>query len=89
MFFNAAIAFFMVSLIVYFLVVLPMMRVKALLAKPEGTPKRTCPECCEPVADKARRCKSCCTVLGPKAVEVGPTMTATAGPAPVGSDETV
>lgn len=64
-FLNAVIAFVLVALVVYFLVVVPMNRLLDRF-KPAPTPPaptRECPECLSKIPARARRCAFCTAVL--------------------------
>src|SRR5215208_576121 len=64
-FLNAVIAFVLVALIVYFLVVVPVNRLLDRF-KPAPTPPaatRECPECLSKIPAAARRCAFCTAVL--------------------------
>jgi large conductance mechanosensitive channel len=59
-FFNAAISFLIVALVVYLFIVLPMNAVQARLKKPEAAPStKNCPECLSEIPLAARRCAHC------------------------------
>ncbi len=59
-FFNAAISFLIVALVVYLFIVLPMNAVQARMKKPEAAPTtRNCPECLSEIPLAARRCSHC------------------------------
>lgn len=67
-FLNKLIAFLMVALVVYFVVVLPMNRLNEAFkpAQPPATPEtRQCPECLSDIPTAARRCAFCTAVVGP------------------------
>ena len=64
-FVNAVIAFLLVALVLYYLVVLPMNRLLDRF-KPAPTvpaPTKECPECLSKIPAAARRCAFCTTVL--------------------------
>ena len=64
-FVNALIAFLLVALVLYFLVVVPMNRLLDRF-KPAPTvpaPTKECPECLSKIPAAARRCAFCTTVL--------------------------
>jgi len=68
-FFNAAIAFLINSLAIYFLVVMPMNALMARLHKGEAPPDPTtkkCPECLSDIPIAAKRCAFCTTALAPR-----------------------
>ena len=59
-FFNAAISFLIVALVVYIFIILPMNAVQARMKKPEAAPTtRNCPECLSEIPLAARRCSHC------------------------------
>lgn len=66
-FINALVSFLLVSIAVYFFVVLPMNTLMARLKrgeKPADPTTRNCPECLSEVPIAARRCKYCTSPLG-------------------------
>jgi large conductance mechanosensitive channel len=64
-FVNALLAFLLIALIVYFLVVVPVNRLMdmAKTETPVEPTTRECPECLSKIPIKARRCAFCTTVL--------------------------
>jgi large conductance mechanosensitive channel len=67
-FINALIAFLLMSVAVYFLVVVPVNALVARMRRGEAPPDPTtkkCPECLSEVAIAARRCAFCTSALGP------------------------
>jgi large conductance mechanosensitive channel len=59
-FFNAAISFIIVALVVYLFIVLPMNAVQARMKKPAAAPTtKNCPECLSEIPLAARRCAHC------------------------------
>jgi large conductance mechanosensitive channel len=59
-FFNAAISFLIVALVVYLFIVLPMNALQARLKKPEAAATtKNCPECLSEIPLAARRCAHC------------------------------
>ena len=61
-FFNAAISFLIVAIVVYFAIVLPMNAIQARLKKPDAPAAPTtknCPECLSEIPLAARRCAHC------------------------------
>jgi large conductance mechanosensitive channel len=65
-FVNALIAFLMISVAVYFFLVLPINALTARMRRGEATPDPTtkkCPECMSEVAIAARRCAFCTSAL--------------------------
>jgi large conductance mechanosensitive channel len=62
-FINKLIAFLIVALVVYLMIVVPMNRINARL-KPAAAPTtRSCPECLSDIPLAARRCAFCTAVL--------------------------
>ncbi len=66
-FVNALIAFVLIALVVYFLVVLPVNRLMDRFKTEEAPVARTreCPECLSKIPAAARRCAFCATELTP------------------------
>jgi len=66
-FINALISFVIVAAVLYFLVVSPYARLKAVFEKPPAPepPTRDCPECLSSVPARARRCAFCTAQLTP------------------------
>ena len=59
-FLNAVLAFLLVAVVIYFVVVQPMNRITArFTAPPEPQPTRSCPECLSEIPARARRCAFC------------------------------
>jgi large conductance mechanosensitive channel len=59
-FFNAAISFLIVALVVYLFIILPMNVLQARLKKPEAGPTtKNCPECLSESPLAAHRCAHC------------------------------
>ncbi|HVN93897.1 MAG TPA: large conductance mechanosensitive channel protein MscL [Terracidiphilus sp.] len=58
-FFNAAISFLIVALVVYLFIVLPMNMVQARMKKPVAATTKNCPECLSEIPLAARRCAHC------------------------------
>jgi large conductance mechanosensitive channel len=59
-FFNAAISFLIVALVVYLFIILPMNVLQARLKKPEAGPTtKNCPECLSEIPLAAHRCAHC------------------------------
>lgn len=68
-FINSVVAFLIIALVVYLLIVVPMNRLMARVAPgaPAATPA-ICPECFSEISPDANRCPSCTTWLkGPNA----------------------
>ncbi len=59
-FFNAAISFLIVALVVYLFIVVPMNAMQARMKKPEAAATtKNCPECLSEIPLAARRCAHC------------------------------
>ena len=68
-FINSLIAFLIIALVIYFLIIKPMNALMAKVSPPaaEGVPA-ICPECFSPISPDANRCPNCTTWLrGPNA----------------------
>jgi large conductance mechanosensitive channel len=66
-FFNALIAFAIIALVVYFLVVSPFARLLVYLQRNKEAAERECPECLSEIPVKATRCMYCTAVVTPVA----------------------
>ena len=64
-FINAAVAFLIIAVVVYFLVVAPVNRALAFGRRRKEATERECPECLSDVPVKARRCRYCTAQLTP------------------------
>lgn len=65
-FINALLAFLILALVIYFLVVKPFAALlERLLPKKEVGPTRSCPECLSDIPAAARRCSFCTAEVGP------------------------
>jgi large conductance mechanosensitive channel len=63
-FINAVVAFLLIALVIYFLVVVPMNSITARFTpKNEEAALRACSECLSEVPARARRCKFCTAIL--------------------------
>ncbi len=80
-FLNTLIAFLLIALVVYFLVVRP---VNALMDRyhpaPQPAPTKVCPECTSKIPKAARRCPTCTAQLAPPSEEVAAALRRVAGP---------
>jgi large conductance mechanosensitive channel len=80
-FLNALIAFVLLALVVYFLVVLP---VNTLMDRyhpaPQPAPTKECPECTSKIPKVARRCPQCTAQLEAPSQEVAEAMRQAAAP---------
>jgi large conductance mechanosensitive channel len=84
-FLNAVIAFVLIALVVYFLVVLPVNKLmERYRPEPPPAPTKECPECLTKIPQNARRCSACAAQLEPPSEQVAAAMRRTAAPA--GSD---
>lgn len=63
---NAIIAFLIVAAVVYFLLVAPMAKLTARIAKSKEATERDCPECVSSIPVAATRCKYCTAQVTPK-----------------------
>ena len=80
-FVNALIAFLLIALVVYFLVVLPVNRLmERYHPAPEPAPTKNCPECTSKIPQAARRCPTCTAQLAPPSEEVAAAMREAAAP---------
>lgn len=64
---NAVVSFFIISAVVYFLIVRPMALLLTRKAKNVEATERDCPECLSAVPIAASRCKYCTAVIAPAA----------------------
>jgi large conductance mechanosensitive channel len=73
-FINAVLAFLLIALIVYYLVVLPVNRLMDRFKPEEPPPARTreCPECLSKIPAEARRCAFCASEVPPVGTAVAP-----------------
>jgi len=78
---NAIITFFLIALVVYLVVVLP---INKLMDKykpaPQPAPTKDCPECTNKIPEAARRCPECSAQLLPPSDEVAEAMRQVAAP---------
>ena len=78
---NAIITFFLIALVVYLVVVLP---INKLMDKykpaPQPAPTKDCPECTNKIPEAARRCPECSAQLLPPSDEVAAAMRQVAAP---------
>ncbi|MQA88569.1 MAG: large conductance mechanosensitive channel protein MscL [Streptosporangiales bacterium] len=68
-FVNALLSFLLVSAVIYFLLVVPIERLRTRFT-PETDPEaptRECPECLSTIPEAARRCAHCASELSPSA----------------------
>jgi len=64
-FINALIAFVIIALVVYFLIVLPMAKLIMRLERNKEVTERDCPECLSSIPLGATRCKYCTVEVAP------------------------
>jgi large conductance mechanosensitive channel len=64
-FVNAVVAFVIVAAVVYFLVMLPVTKITAMVTPRREATERECPECLSEVPVAARRCRYCAVELAP------------------------
>ena len=67
-FINALIAFVIIALVVYFLIVLPMAKLIMRLERNKEATERDCPECLSSIPLAATRCKYCTVEVAPPIV---------------------
>ena len=80
-FLNALLAFLLLALVVYFLVVLPVNKLmERYHPAPEPAPTKECPECTSKIPQAARRCSNCTAQLAPPSEEVLAAMRQAAAP---------
>ena len=78
---NAVLSFLLITLVVYFLVVLPVNKLMDRY-KPQAQPAPTkdCPECTSKIPELARRCPQCAAQLLPPSEQVADAMRQVAAP---------
>jgi large conductance mechanosensitive channel len=80
-FLNALIAFLLLALVVYFLVVLPVNKLmEKYKPEPQPAPTKDCPECTNKIPQTARRCPQCTAQLEPPSPDVEEAMRRAAAP---------
>jgi large conductance mechanosensitive channel len=67
-FINALIAFVIIALVVYFLIVLPMAKLIMRMERNKEATERDCPECLSSIPLAATRCKYCTVEVAPPIV---------------------
>jgi large conductance mechanosensitive channel len=78
---NAVITFFLVAIVVYFVVVLPINKLMDhYKPQPQPAPTKDCPECTNKIPKAARRCPDCSAQLLPPSQEVAEAMRQVAAP---------
>jgi large conductance mechanosensitive channel len=58
---NAFVSFFLISIVVYFFVIVPMNTLKSFRSKPSTTKK--CPQCLSEIPANAKRCAYCTQIV--------------------------
>ena len=58
-FFNTILSFVINAAVVYFVIVLPMNKLKTITTKQSPTTTKMCPQCCSQIADQAKKCPFC------------------------------
>jgi large conductance mechanosensitive channel len=66
-FFNALLAFAIIALVVYFLVVVPVVKLLSYMQRSHEATERPCPECLSDIPLRATRCKFCTAPVPPVA----------------------
>jgi large conductance mechanosensitive channel len=78
---NAVIAFVLIAVVVYFLVVLPVTKLMDRYhPAPQPAPTKDCPECLSSIPQDARRCRECGVQLAPPSDAVAAAMRQIAAP---------
>ena len=80
-FLSAVLAFLLVALVVYFLVVVPVGRLMdKYRTEPTPAPTKECPECLSKIPERARRCAHCTAQIAPPSEAVAAAMRSVAAP---------
>jgi large conductance mechanosensitive channel len=80
-FVSAVIAFLIMALVVYFMVVVPVNALRdRYKPEPEPAPTKKCPECTTKIPEDARRCPQCTAQLEPPSAKVVEAMRQAAAP---------
>ena len=80
-FLSAVLAFVIVALVVYFLVVVPVGRLmERYRSEPTPAPTKECSECLSKIPELARRCAHCTAQIAPPSEEVAAAMRSVAAP---------
>ena len=80
-FLSAVLAFLLVALVVYFLVVVPVGRLMdRYRSEPTPSPTKECPECLSKIPERARRCAHCTAQIAPPSEAVAEAMRSVAAP---------
>jgi large conductance mechanosensitive channel len=64
-FINAVLAFVIIALVIYFLVIVPSTRITAIANRKKEATERDCPECLQSIPVKATRCMFCTAEVPP------------------------
>jgi large conductance mechanosensitive channel len=70
-FLNALLSFVVIAAVVYYLIVMPSVRVTSLTARNKAATTRPCPECLNDIPLAARRCMYCTATVTPMASSQG------------------
>lgn len=62
---NAALSFFVIALVIYYLIVAPTARLTALATRNKAATDRQCPECMSTISINAKRCMYCTSQVPP------------------------
>jgi len=62
---NAAVSFFVIALVIYYLVVAPNARLTAIATRNKAASDRQCPECLSAIPINAKRCMYCTSEVPP------------------------
>ena len=80
-FLSAVLAFMIVALVVYFLIVVPVGHLMdRYRSEPTPSPTKECPECLSKIPEQARRCAHCTAQIAPPSEEVAAAMRSVAAP---------
>jgi large conductance mechanosensitive channel len=69
---NAALSFFVIALVIYYLVVAPNARLTALANRNKAATDRQCPECVSTIPINAKRCMYCTSEVPPVPIPDAP-----------------
>jgi large conductance mechanosensitive channel len=80
-FLSAVVSFFIIALVVYFLVVVPVGHLMdRYRTEPAPAPTKECPECLSKIPEQARRCAQCSAQIAPPSEAVAAAMRSVAAP---------
>jgi large conductance mechanosensitive channel len=71
-FINAVLAFVIMALVIYYLVIAPSTRITAIATRNKEATERDCPECLQSIPVKATRCMFCTAQVPPVASQPNP-----------------